>query len=141
MRGITNAPQGSGGGSSEEWVLRTPNSDWNDLFEINASSQLVAKKTIWITFRLYNASAFIPKGEVAESSSTGFQLLKLTGIEGSLSNPVITVYDSAFLKNNQLTSVSFTVNRKTLTIGSTSVQTSNDTTTMNKSNLTIYTLE
>ena len=140
MRGITNAPQGGSGGGGE-WTLRTPNSDWNDLFEINANSLLVAKKTIWISLRLYNASAIIPKGETAESSSTGIQLLKISDVQGSLSNPEITIEDSAFLKNNQLTSVSFTVNRKTLTIGSTSVQTSTDTHTMNKSNLTIYTMD
>ena len=46
MKGITNAPQGSGG-SGGEWTERTASMDWTDIFDITGN-MVTAKKDIMI---------------------------------------------------------------------------------------------
>ena len=76
MKGITNAPQGSGG-SGGDWTERTANSDWTDIFDITGNV-VTAKKDILIhgTHIMVadlgypvkvNINAIIPKGMSASS--------------------------------------------------------------------------
>ena len=63
MRGITNAPQGSGG-SGGTWTLRAANNDWTDLFDVAANNYVTAKKDmiLYSVDSHYKFMVFIPKG-------------------------------------------------------------------------------
>ena len=62
MKGITNAPQGSGG-SGGDWTYRNDNNDWSDIFEAT-STTVKALKDIWLIpgGTVSNTPIFIPKG-------------------------------------------------------------------------------
>ena len=63
--GITNAPQGGGSSGSGEWVKRTANNDWKDLFTIE-NQRMIALKDMYFYYRRSSddtvCSAYIPKG-------------------------------------------------------------------------------
>lgn len=63
--GITNAPQGGGSSGSGEWVQRTANNDWRDLFTLE-NNRMIALKDIYFHYERSNddtvCSVYIPKG-------------------------------------------------------------------------------
>lgn len=140
--GITNAPQGSGGGSGGgEWVERAANNDWTDMFEINGSI-ITAKKDIymWLDNTPALTDAFIPKG-----LSMHEILLPLTGVEHSLTNAYFdigkyTAINPTRVQSSQgtlafyKTRLSFTYDGSNIVISST-----NTSSQINKSSIHIYT--
>lgn len=82
MRGITNAPQGSGG-SGGEWVRRPNNSDWSDLIE-QSGSNFVIKKDILIKYLATQGYAFVPKGVSGDPIDVGISGDEANGSDLSL---------------------------------------------------------
>ena len=67
MKGITNAPQGSGG-SGGTWTRRTANDNWSDLFTVTETVKITANKTMIIYDGDTGGEKFIPKGAYFTSS-------------------------------------------------------------------------
>ena len=99
MRGITNAPQGGGGG---EWVYKGNPSTWADLFTQGASST-TALYTCLMIYR-YNdmlGIAFITKGQTFTGGSP--LSFKCSGCHNNTgSNPSIDVPDSLQARWNEM---------------------------------------
>lgn len=62
------------GGSGGEWILRTPNDDWSDLFESNeGNTKYVAKKDMLLYYN--SVSSYICKGKEFTYNSIGESMI------------------------------------------------------------------
>ena len=147
MKGITNAPQGSGGGSGGVWTQRTANNDWTDLIEVSGN-KMTAKKNIFFTYTTssFNSkqivSAFLPKG----FSSNNIMSIPIVGSKDNSGNFFIIESHIEIAKSaipSSVTNVSKNNMKIALTTdGSTiTVTPSNDVVNMPKSDFIIWTSE
>lgn len=136
MKGITNAPQGSGGGSGGAWMERANNNNWGDIFKIDGS-YVEALKDLYVT---YNADkVYIPKGYRAYSSIS----MPLTAV-GISSNKIVKQVSMTLMKNTSSITdpyISKTSKEISFTTDGSTVSVSEATSTNNvlKADITIWT--
>lgn len=137
MRGITNAPQG--GGSGGEWTQRANNNDWSDMFVFDNGIKTKKDILIYCDQTMCHVFAYIPKntqfGNTVRITCTGsnystsfFELSEYLTLNYSVvaeSAGSIAISTSKFALSTDGSIVTVTK--------------SNNTTTINKSNFTVWT--
>lgn len=142
MKGITNAPQGSGGGSGGDWTQVTGN-DWSDVFEVVDNKFHVKKDALFVfnastTLWTNPFSAFIPKGTTCPVS-----YMSINFSSSIYSSNKLKIFSSIDLNSTAITATYLNVSSRDYTFttdgSSISVAPATANVQLQKTNISLYT--